>query len=384
MTKAKIPREKIPPATQLKLWVVTAGRCEFPGCNKFLLTENLTLKEDNYSNIAHIVPVSEKFPRGHPLLSKELATDFSNLMLLCPTHHKLIDGKNSDDYPVELLRQYKVRHEERIKVQTEIQEDHTTTILRFMAKIGDQQITIPIAQANKAIIPNYPSDEKGITIDLTNIDISDDDSYWKLMMNQTQTELSKHFATGNNNKKINHVSIFAIGPIPLLIYLGYCLGNVVPSDIYQRHRDSQDWTWKSNSPDNFNFHLEKSGSDKLKEIALVLSLSGKIHSNEVSEATDKKLKIYEITIDNPGLDFLKTNNQVEKFRSIYRQTITEIREKFGNDTTIHLFPAIPSPLALVCGKELLQKVDPTIIVYQKNQIDNKFSPKLTLNSQTKS
>ncbi|MPY12314.1 hypothetical protein [Arthrobacter bussei] len=36
---------------------------------------------------------------------------FSNLMLLCTTHHKLIDGPHRDRYPIELLHQWKTERE---------------------------------------------------------------------------------------------------------------------------------------------------------------------------------------------------------------------------------------------------------------------------------
>jgi hypothetical protein len=34
----KLKRPHIPIKTQLQLWVVSAGRCQFPGCNDFVLT----------------------------------------------------------------------------------------------------------------------------------------------------------------------------------------------------------------------------------------------------------------------------------------------------------------------------------------------------------
>lgn len=377
--KKKSNRLKIPIQTQLKLWVLTAGRCQFPGCNKSLLKDNLTLKEDNYAHIAHIIADSEIGPRGHTTLSKELCNDFSNLMLLCTTHHKLIDGKNKADYPVELLRLYKARHEERVRVQTEIQDDHTTTVLRFISKIGTQPIAIPIAQAYKAIYPNYSADEKGVTIDLTNIKLDDDSAYWKLMSKQISIEVQKCFSEGNDHKKITHVSVFALASIPLLIKLGYEIGNIVPMDIYQRHRDTQDWTWKSQAPENFNYKINKINKTDTKDVAVLLSLSGKIQNNEVNHILGySKFAKYEITIENPRLDFLQASRQLEQFRVIYRNTITEIREKYGHNCRIHLFPAIPAPIAILCGKELLHGADPEVIVYQKNQEEGKFTSSLVI------
>jgi hypothetical protein len=376
--KTSEKRVKIPLDVQLKLWVLSAGRCEFPGCNKSLLKDGLTLKEDKYGHIAHIIADSENGPRGHATLSKELCSDFSNLMLLCTTHHRLIDGKNKGDYSVELLRLYKIRHEERIRVQTEIQDDHTTTVLRFMSKIGTQPIAIPIAQAYKAIYPNYPADEKGIVIDLTNITLDHDKSYWELTAKQINSEVEKHFSVGNNDRKVNHVSVFALGSIPLLIQLGYAIGNIVPMDIYQRHRDTQDWIWKSSARENFSYKIKHSGNKDAKDVSLVLSLSGKILESEIEHTVDSNFSKYEIYIDNPRVDFLQASAQLEQFREVYRKLITEIREAHGQDSRIHLFPAIPAPIAVLIGKELLRRIDPEIIVYQKDSTDGKFKSALTI------
>lgn len=59
---------------------------------------------------AHIVARSEDGPRGKSPLTLEQRDDYSNLMLLCPTHHALID-KIPEDYPVDLLLDRKSDHE---------------------------------------------------------------------------------------------------------------------------------------------------------------------------------------------------------------------------------------------------------------------------------
>src|SRR3989338_11489986 len=96
-------RPPIPVSVQLKLWVKSAGRCEFLGCNKPLWKDGLTIKEDNYSHIAHIVAWTPGGPRGDEILSPKLAKDFLNLMLVCFDHSKLLDGKNKLDFSVDLL-----------------------------------------------------------------------------------------------------------------------------------------------------------------------------------------------------------------------------------------------------------------------------------------
>ena len=73
-----------------------------------------------------------------------------------------------------------------------------------------------------------------------------------------------------------HISLFALAPIPLLIYLGSQLSNKVPVDVFQRHRDTEDWVWKdSGTSAEYRFDKIRVGRSEGR-IALVISLSGKI------------------------------------------------------------------------------------------------------------
>lgn len=54
------------------LWAVSAGRCEYIGCNKVLHTDILTNKKCNSAYIAHIVGDEPTGPRGDIKRSKLL------------------------------------------------------------------------------------------------------------------------------------------------------------------------------------------------------------------------------------------------------------------------------------------------------------------------
>ncbi|TLM73134.1 hypothetical protein [Pseudarthrobacter sp. NamB4] len=61
--------------------------------------------------IAHIKGANEGSARYDPTMTDAERAAFSNLMLMCTTHHKLIDGPKGGDYPVELLQGWKADHE---------------------------------------------------------------------------------------------------------------------------------------------------------------------------------------------------------------------------------------------------------------------------------
>lgn len=375
-TKPK-KRLSIPTKTQLKLWVCSGGMCEFYGCDEFLLRDDLTLREDNFSNIAHIIAHSPDGPRGDAVLSPKLAKDFSNLMLMCAKHHKLIDGGNSHDFSVDLLKQFKSDHEQRIRTLSRIRGDAKTTVLRFKANIGKRKVEVPMSQVYEAVLPKYPSDEKGILIDLSTLD-AEGQGFYKTAVEEIKKQVHSFLTVGNDERKIQHLSIFALGPIPLLIQLGHVISNSIPADLYQRHRSTDSWKWLEEGKDGFKYAIRRQGvSEKSKKVALVLSLSGKVHKQEVVDVLGKDVALYEITTTEPNTAFLRSKDRLEMFREVYRKVLAEIRASHGK-CDIHLFPAIPAPIAVVCGRELIHRADPHVRVYDLDG-NGKFVEKLKIN-----
>ena len=93
------------------LWGRAAGRCSFPDC-KIKLSQDKNQASDSFplGEQAHIVGENKNTARGKsPLTTKERDSYF-NRILLCPTHHTIIDN-NPEDYPIEKLHIMKAQHE---------------------------------------------------------------------------------------------------------------------------------------------------------------------------------------------------------------------------------------------------------------------------------
>lgn len=365
----------------LKLWVKSGGRCEFPGCNEEVWRDNLTLKEDNFAHIAHNIAASPNGPRGDKILSPILETDFDNLLLLCLKCSKLVDGKNQEKYSVNQLTEYKRRHEERINLQTSLGPDLKTTVVRLEAPIRERTVSVPTALAYEALENRYPSDDKGIFINFNNKAGSGDEEFWKAYHNDIKSEVNHSLRRSNNLFRFDHLSIFGLAPIPILIALGNAIGNIIPSDIYQKHRDTDDWKWKIELKKTFFEYLIKKPNQidlAQKEVALILSLSGKVSKSSV-ESIVGQIGVYEITIENPNPSFLMFKSRLEEFKILYRSLISEIQNIYGNKIIIHLFAAIPAPIAITCGQQLLPKADPSVVVYDFDHNQGGFIKTITIN-----
>jgi len=365
---------------RLLLFVRAGGRCEFDGCNEYLLRHHLTLTEGNFAEMAHIVAFKPDGPRGKSSPRPADINDVSNLLLLCPRCHKLIDN-NPSHYTRKTLEAYKRRHEDRIYHVTGLGPDLKTTIVQLKANIGGQAVDIPASQVTEAVAPRYPTDLRGFVIDLTGI-YGDDTAFLKTAAQNIKREVERLYAPGMDVEKTRHISLFALAPIPLLIYLGCQLGNKIPIELYQRHRDTEDWTWKTTAgqPVTYEFRLLRSGADRSK-IALVLSLSGIIHLKNLPADIDESFYIYEISLVGitPSPTFLCTREDLMRFKDTYQASLRAIMRDHGILTAIHLFPAVPAPIAVLCGRELFPKVDPKLLVYDYDKAKDGFTLALEVN-----
>ena len=375
-----IPRRKIPEFSRLLLLVRSGGRCEFDGCKEYLLEHHLTLTAGIFSQMAHIVAFKSDGPRGKSTPRPSDINDVSNLMVLCPRCHKLIDDDPSR-YRRKTLEEDKRRHEDRIRHVTGLGPDLKTTIVQLKANIGGQAVAIPAPQVTEAVAPRYPTDLRGFVIDLTNIH-GDDAAFLQTAAQNIKREVERLFAPGMEVTKTRHVSLFALAPIPLLVYLGRQLGNKIPVDLYQRHRDTEDWTWKTTGPPvAYEFRQLRSGTDRSK-VALVLSLSGIIRQENLPLSIDGRFFVYEIALAGvtPSPTFLRTREDLAKFKDAYQAALRVIMRDHGILTVIHLFPAVPAPIAVLCGRELLPKVDPALLVYDYDKAKGGFTPALEVNT----
>jgi hypothetical protein len=96
-----------------KLWGLSAGRCNFPDCEAecihFLNGGDLIV----IGEMAHVLPKSPIGPRG---MGHTTGSDsYENRILLCPTHHRLVDKASEGTFPRELLISWKEKHEEKIR-----------------------------------------------------------------------------------------------------------------------------------------------------------------------------------------------------------------------------------------------------------------------------
>lgn len=368
----------VKPFIQTLLFVRAAGRCQFAGCNKNVLQHEITLRDGNYAQMAHVVAFQPDGPRGR---EGERPTDINaieNLMLLCPACHKEVDDHPAV-YPRTRLEGFKSDHEERVERLTELGPELRTATLAFKAPIGGQPVEITAGDIRAALLPRYPVSRNGTTIDLNDLaQIGEMDTYLSTATALLETKIAALFDRTGEPARTGHLSVFAIGPIPLLVHLGSRLTNKVPMDFFQRHRDAENWTWKATGrPARYRHSLVRKGTAG-GGVGLILSLSGKVPLADVVSLLGDDAWIYELTLEGqaPTPTFLKQRLDLEEFRVAYQAALGEISSRVGLQECVHLFPAVPAPIAVLCGRERLPKVHPALRVYDYDRSRGGFTYRL--------
>ena len=301
---------------------------------------------------------SRRGPRADAKIPAAYINDLSNLMLLCQRCHKLIDD-DPKDHPVGRLRRDKASHEERIRHLTGMNANLKTTVVRMTARIAGRAPTIPYAQIADAVDPRYPVDRKGVVVELSRVETTGEQLI-KVGREEIRARIAQLASAGLDGAAPEHISVFALAPIPLLVFLGRELSDKQQVDFFQRHRDTADWKWKESGRDvEYAFSHLRTGSAQ-DRVALCLSLSGSIDAGSLPAAIDNTFSVYELTLADgpPSPLFLRKKSDLENFRRAYMVAMREIVSAHKGVSQLHLFPAAPAPVAIVCGHALLPKVDP--------------------------
>lgn len=335
-----------------------AGRCEFSGCNCNLIGDLLTGKDDlNRAYIAHIVSDAPKGPRGDEILSPQLSTDPSNLMLLCDTHHRLIDGASTwREYPVELLMRMKAEHEDRIDAVTAIARDRGSHVIRFAAGIGKNESPVNSDAVKEALIPEfYPVRNGMIDLDVPDLGIPDSDpSYWPLHQRLLREKYQERVKGRLERNEIGRLAVFGLAPMPLLIELGRLISDISEAHDRQLLREPKGWTWMP-EPGQMELGREEPASHG-SMVALKLGVSGPIDDERITAVLGGDASIWSLSAKGANNDILRTPSDLALWRRELRAVFESIKDKYGHVDMIHVFPAIPVSAAVELGRSGCRKL----------------------------
>jgi len=372
-------------ATRQRVWALSAGRCAI--CNEYLLEGSVTHREIFLGEIAHIVgrKDSERSPRGKSELNAERRDSAANLMLICADNHDEIDDKAVlDAATVERLLALKRGHEARVKHVTGLGAGADSLVLRMIADVRGYAVELAQDAAAAAVFasgkfPHFPLafDRHSIEIDLRSIPGEPDagEAYYTSATAIIDDVIDGRLRDGVRRDAIPHMSVFAFGRIPLLVYLGSRLDDTVPTTIFQRHRSSESWSWPSDPAATANFGMSVRNEHPAAEAVLVLNISGTINTSELPERLVPLPRYTIDVVDAPAtMDVIDSPVVLRRFELTTRHFLSHLEKANKSVRRLHVLPALPLSAAVVLGRVGNPDVHPALLVYER--VDNAYRPSI--------
>lgn len=368
----KRKRPTIDPKVKIDLWRASGGRCQFNNCNTPLWIHTASKGQMNKSYIAHIYAFSKGGARYDEVKSPLLEKEFSNLMLVCDECHRTFDDKTKEiEYSADRLIAMKKAHEERIELLTGIAPDMRSHVLLFGARIGQNASPLQFQSAIQAILPNYyPSMPRPVEIGMQSALEDHTEGYWLAEEENLMARFKSEVEYLKGKHETQHFSIFGLAPQPLLIKLGTLLIDLYDAEVYQLHREPTTWKWLDHEQDVDHQILPASTDHKV--VALKFELSATITDDRIKNTLGEECSIWSITHSNPNNDYLKSRLHLQDFRQITRRALSQIKAHHGEDTIIHVFPAMPVSTAIDLGRVWMPKADLPMIIYDQNRRNGGF------------
>ncbi len=298
--------------------------------------------------------------------SKTQDNRFENLVVLCLKHHgdaHISSNIAQPPLPIELLKQKKKEWMEHVKCYKRLFTQSKTAIIHYSK-------AITIISEEKIKKDFYRTNFKDIIEISCSYNLLNELDKWAIEQKK-QEKIVKEVL--ENEKIIKEFMIFSIHRIPLVIHLGFLLGDGFPIEVFQFDRNGgrDSWVWKeieklkiedNLSIDDSNINL----GNYNEHFIIIIEISGKIRKSDIFNVINEYGGSFTITANYPSQLWLKYKEQVAGFKSLFYKVIAQIKRQNQSARKFHLFYYGPTPLAFIIGQAINKTILPEVYLYNYN------------------
>ena len=341
------------------LWGRAAGRCAVPTCRMELLAEATEYDPIvTIGDIAHIEASSDAGPRANAAKAKKDRNEYDNLILLCLTCHRRLDGqKNSNS--VEHVKKLRTDHEAWVRNSLPERGKSTTgwsVILLQGAHPFD------LEPAVSALVPDFPSGKPLVL----KADLAKEP--WSVIQPRMEGEVNRLLAAGDPFDF--RLAVFPLAPVSACVALGYYLTDRPRARLFKYYADDHSWAWPDKPPDPQEAvtisvtGLPEGVVDASGDLALCFQLSAAITDRAVTETGRSFLGRIDATVPSPSTGWLCRQDQLRGLAKAAREVFETCQVRFPNADGWHLFFAGPAPGAVAVGQQLNPTMCPPVHLYE--------------------
>lgn len=370
----EVARTALARGVELRVWVKAAGRCVL--CATYLLDERTWyIHTTKVGEVAHIVGASSgpKSPRGNGPLDEESRAAEPNLMLLCHACHRMVDDpQNVEIWTEDLLSQRKEEHEARVRRVTDFSTLQRTLVVTTESTVRSERITVGSRQITHALVEEglTPHMEGGLRSDICVKlpEALDDPSDWAYAMKTILTQVRKIRRSIEQGADAD-LSVFALAPIPLLMYLGALLDDTTTVRVFDRHRDDHEaraWMWRNRRvgpPVKFDIDVPRDAS--ATELVIEVAVSGTARVGRLPEDVEPLPRArMALAGQDARAGVLETRADLDAASAAWTRSLALIEERCPNVRTLHVVASVPVSLAVRMGRARMRGAHPAFVVYQ--------------------
>lgn len=386
MRDTTVKRERIKDSVRNALWARTAGRCTI--CGRRLLGDQRTyLHSVLLAELAHNIGATDgdRSPRSQENDGLDDTEAEENLLLVCHDCHKIIDDDDHIDlFPPEKLRDIKEAFERRIEMVTDHGGLTRTAALRLgsmirgsLAMASQREIAETLLAVNYlGLVETQRSGEFTCRIS----GAAGGRGFWEAAQQSIDDTIAQVRQAADSGD-VEHISVFAIAPVPLLVYLGWHLDDKTPTRLFQKHRDQFiGWSW-SNQDGPVDFEIVASKQDaSATDVALVCALTSEV-SRAVFPSATADAPVIEVrpASEPPKPTLLSHEQSLANFAEQWRAALAMAEAYFPNAKRWHLIASAPITASVEAGRAIMRDVHPPVTVYERT--DSAYQAVLTINNQ---
>ena len=357
------------------------GRCMFEGCAIDLTIDPTTGNRGSFSDLSHNLASSESRTRGVLYLPNRLASEANNILLLCDTHHRLIDTVAKADYPADRIAA--MRSGFCRDAQMLLDSLSRTPIPAYCLSwpVHQQVISTPSTlQMALALAPigarldGQPNVVSANDATLRNVKL---DALWRLM--PTVIESSAARILMQTQSKDFRAALFAMGLMPSLIALGAKLGNKCEITPMLRFRENGLWYWPAKDPRGEFFRID--GVDELSQYAQEVCLRVALTANPPSmDSTISTLghQVVSIIAQDEYMGNGSLGHPIDgySFRHRVHKLLHDLRSRHGVEL-VHVLPCASNAACVFFG-QAFDSYHPDLLVYDFEQSGQHMVPRIRI------
>lgn len=365
-----------------RVWVAAGGRCTI--CNTLVVENDMTGQPVFTGELAHIVGATagSGSPRGNDPMGLPQRAEANNLMLLCGAEHKVIDSKPLwTTYSTDVLRAFKTQHESEIRELTALRHRPKSTVLRVVGDIRGDTVdfsrdSVVRAMLAQQLLPDFSMHAAGddFEVDLRRQvgEKGNAQSYWDFAaqtLRERLAPLGKHI----KDRKVEHLSVFALARIPLLVLLGTLLDDATRVTVVNKRRDvDSGWGWPGPGPSsNLTFTIDAVPGHG--DPVVTFSLSGPVDLDAFpAELTGRPRYDLRATGVDLSPTVLRSVEDLECFTEAWRRLLARLEAERRNQP-ISVIAAVPAVAAVHIGRALMRGAHPPLRLFDRDPASNTYA-----------